>query len=92
MDDLESLYKQVIMEHYKYPHNKGLIDNESYKKVHLNNPSCGDDITVQFIIEDNVIKDILFDGEGAIRLRYGGIGNYIQNLLLLNFLLYHLLY
>ena len=30
MNDLESLYKQVIMEHYKYPHNKGLLDNEKY--------------------------------------------------------------
>ena len=65
MDDLEALYKQVIMEHYKYPHNKGLIDNDKYKKVHLNNPSCGDDITVQFIVEDGIIKDIKQDGHGC---------------------------
>ena len=65
MDDLEALYKQVIMEHYKYPHNKGLLDNDKYKKVHLNNPSCGDDITVQFIIEDGIIKDIKQDGHGC---------------------------
>lgn len=65
MEDLESLYKQVIMEHYKYPKNKGLVEDESYKTVHLNNPSCGDDINVQIKIENNIVEDIKQDGHGC---------------------------
>ena len=49
---LEDLYRQVIMDHYKNPRNKGLVKNEDYKEVHLHNPSCGDDITIEVKIED----------------------------------------
>lgn len=66
MDNLENLYRQVIMEHYKYPLHKGLVeDDKSYKKIHLSNPSCGDDIYVQIKIEDDILKDIRHDGKGC---------------------------
>ncbi len=63
--NLESLYRQVIMEHYKYPKNKGLVNDDSYQTVHLNNPSCGDDINVQIKIVDGKIIDIKHDGHGC---------------------------
>ena len=44
MRDLQVLYRQVIMDHYKHPRNKGLLSDETYKTVHIKNPSCGDDI------------------------------------------------
>lgn len=53
------------MDHYKNPQNKGLIDNDNYEKVHLYNPSCGDDITVQVVVENNIVKDIRQDGTGC---------------------------
>ncbi|MCL2521506.1 MAG: SUF system NifU family Fe-S cluster assembly protein [Erysipelotrichales bacterium] len=65
MNDIENLYRAVIMDHYKNPKNKGLVENSSYLKVHLNNPSCGDDIHVQLCLEDDQIKDIRHDGTGC---------------------------
>ena len=63
--NIEQLYRDVIMDHYKNPHNKGLLKIEGYKQVHLNNPSCGDDMNVEVMIEGNVIKDIRHDGHGC---------------------------
>ena len=62
MNDLESLYKQVIFDHYKNPRNKGL---KGFDHVHLRNPSCGDDITVEMKVEDGVIKEINQAGSGC---------------------------
>ena len=65
MKNLEVLYRQVIMDHYKNPRNKGLLSDPSYKSVRIKNPSCGDDITIQSKIENGVIKDIRHDGTGC---------------------------
>lgn len=62
---LEDLYREVIMEHYKNPFNKGLLDDERYSKVNLLNPSCGDDVTVQVLVEEDVITDVRHDGHGC---------------------------
>jgi nitrogen fixation protein NifU and related proteins len=63
--DIEKLYRQVIMDHYKNPKNKGLMDDASYLTVHLNNPSCGDELTVQIKVEDDQITDIRHFGSGC---------------------------
>ena len=63
--NLESLYRQVIMDHYKNPRNKGLVDEEGYMTVHLNNPSCGDDINIQVKIVDDKVVDIRHQGIGC---------------------------
>ena len=65
MNDLESLYRQVIMDHYKNPRNKGLKDDESYVTAHIKNPSCGDDITIQSKIENGKIVDCRHQGTGC---------------------------
>lgn len=62
---IEHLYRQIIMDHYKSPRNKGLKDDKNYFTVNLVNPSCGDDVTVQVLIEDNIIKDIRHLGIGC---------------------------
>ena len=54
--------RELIMDHYKYPHNHSLTEDMKYRKVHMSSDSCIDDITVQSDIEDGVIKDIRFDG------------------------------
>jgi nitrogen fixation NifU-like protein len=63
--DIEKLYRQVIMDHYKNPKNKGLLDDASYLTIHLNNPSCGDELTVQVKAENDVITDIRHLGTGC---------------------------
>lgn len=50
------------MDHYKNPRNKGL---KGYPHVHIKNPSCGDDITVEARIENGVIKEINHQGTGC---------------------------
>lgn len=62
MNDLENLYRQVIMDHYKNPRNKGL---KGYPRVHIKNPSCGDDITVEAKVEEGIIKEINHQGTGC---------------------------
>ncbi len=62
MNDLESLYRQVIMDHYKNPRHKGL---KGFSKVHIKNPSCGDDITIEAEIENKIIKQVNHQGTGC---------------------------
>lgn len=63
--DIKLLYRDIIMDHYKSPKHKGLKSDENYLTVTLNNPSCGDKIIVQLLIENNIIKDVSHDGVGC---------------------------
>ena len=62
---INDLYRQVIIDHYKNPRNKGLLTDPSYVTLRLKNPSCGDDSTVQARLEGDVIKDVKFEGTGC---------------------------
>lgn len=61
---LASLYQQLILEHYKRPRNRGELE-DSTVEVHMRNPSCGDEVRLQLRIEDDVIQDLRFLGEGC---------------------------
>ena len=61
--NMSNLYRQVIMDHYKNPRNKGLTGVG--KQNHLRNPSCGDDITVEVEVENNKIKHLHHAGTGC---------------------------
>lgn len=63
--DLNTLYRQVIMDHYKNPKNKGLKNTTPYHLVHLTNPSCGDDMRVEIIVENDKVVDVRQDGKGC---------------------------
>ena len=65
MKTLENLYRQIIMDHYKNPRNKGLVEDERYHTVHIKNPSCGDDITIQTHVDNNAVIDIRHEGSGC---------------------------
>ena len=65
MINLEQLYRQVIMDNYKNPKNKGLINDEKYTIVHLKNPSCGDDMFVQIKLDDGKLVDVRHNGHGC---------------------------
>lgn len=61
---LDSLYQEVILDHYKHPLNKGL--SASYDaQVHHINPSCGDEITLNLSAHDGLITSISWDGVGC---------------------------
>lgn len=63
--NLENLYREVIMEHYKNPRNKGLVEGLGYHIKHIKNPSCGDDVTIQTKCNEGVIEDCRFEGSGC---------------------------
>ncbi|MCM3597671.1 SUF system NifU family Fe-S cluster assembly protein [Metabacillus idriensis] len=62
-NNLDTLYRQVIMDHYKNPRNKGVLEDSL--TIDMNNPTCGDRIRLTLQIEDGSIKDAKFDGEGC---------------------------
>ncbi len=65
MSQLDNLYREVIMEHYKHPRNKGLVGGPGYKSFHIKNPSCGDDITIETKVEDGIVKACHQEGTGC---------------------------
>jgi nitrogen fixation NifU-like protein len=62
--ELDSLYQAVILDHYRTPLHKGLSAEKDIQ-VHHNNPSCGDEITLNLIMKDGQILDISWDGVGC---------------------------
>jgi len=62
--DLDALYQEIILDHYKHPHNKGLRD--SYEaEVHHVNPTCGDEVTLRVHVEGDVVRDVSYDSVGC---------------------------
>ena len=64
MNDFDDLYMEVILDHNKNPRNKGNIDKHT-NHADGHNPLCGDKISLDLIIEDNLVKDIKFTGAGC---------------------------
>jgi nitrogen fixation protein NifU and related proteins len=62
--NLDQLYRQVIMDHYKNPRNKGILENGALN-INMNNPTCGDRIQLTLKVEDGKIESAKFDGEGC---------------------------
>jgi nitrogen fixation NifU-like protein len=62
--ELENLYQEVILDHYKRPKNKGLRPN-SMVQVHHVNTSCGDEITLNLSLLDGRVSDLSWDGVGC---------------------------
>lgn len=65
MTQLDQLYREVIMEHYRNPRRKGLADDAAFVTKHIKNPSCGDDITVQTKVADGIVEACHHDGHGC---------------------------
>jgi nitrogen fixation NifU-like protein len=61
---LQSLYQELILQHYRHPRNRGEME-EPDVEIHMNNPTCGDEITVQLRIRDERIEQICFRGHGC---------------------------
>jgi nitrogen fixation protein NifU and related proteins len=63
-NNLDTLYRQVIMDHYKNPRNRGVIENDSLT-INMNNPTCGDRIQLTMKVENDLVVDAKFEGEGC---------------------------
>lgn len=61
---LDNLYQEVILDHYKHPENKGLA--VAYDaQVHHINPSCGDEITLNLTLDGSIVQSVSWDGLGC---------------------------
>ncbi|RJS60232.1 Fe-S cluster assembly sulfur transfer protein SufU [Bacillus sp. PK3_68] len=63
-NNLDQLYRQVIMDHYKNPRNKGQLEDGTLT-IDMNNPTCGDRIHLTMNVEDGKVSEAKFDGEGC---------------------------
>ena len=61
----ENLKREIILENYQNPMNKENIDDKRYINVNTNNVCCIDNLDIYLLVEDNMIKDIKFDGEAC---------------------------
>jgi nitrogen fixation NifU-like protein len=62
--DLDALYQEIILDHYKNPRHPGLRDPYE-AEVHHVNPTCGDEITLRVHLVDGLVADISYDAEGC---------------------------
>ncbi|SCK22798.1 Fe-S cluster assembly sulfur transfer protein SufU [Streptomyces sp. WMMB 322] len=60
---LDSMYQEVILDHYKNPHGKGLREGDA--EVHHVNPTCGDEITLRVRYDGETIRDVSYEGQGC---------------------------
>ena len=60
----DDMYREVILEHAKYPHNFGTLEGASVSHEELN-PLCGDKVRIDVLIADGVIADVRFSGRGC---------------------------
>ena len=61
---LDSLYQEIILDHYKHPHHAGLRDPFE-AEVHHVNPTCGDEVTLRVHLDGDTIADVSYEGMGC---------------------------
>jgi nitrogen fixation NifU-like protein len=63
---MEQMYQEVILDHYKHPHHRGLREPFA-AEVHHVNPTCGDEVTLRVALSEDggTVEDISYDGQGC---------------------------
>jgi len=65
MSNLDDLYREIILDHYRSPRNRGELESPPAIRVEGFNPLCGDEIVVYLDVEDGVLKNIKMTGTGC---------------------------
>jgi len=65
MSNLDDLYREIILDHYRSPRNRGELESPPAIRVEGFNPLCGDEIVVYLDVEDDVLKNIKMTGTGC---------------------------
>ena len=60
----EDIYREIILDHYRNPRNKGKLADADVS-IHDSNPLCGDEIDIHLRVDKDMIKDIKFEGRGC---------------------------
>ena len=61
---LESMYQEIILDHYRNPHGRGLRDPFE-AEVHHVNPTCGDEVTLRVHLDGDTLADVSYEGMGC---------------------------
>ncbi len=65
MNGLEDLYREIILDHYRSPRNRGELESPPAVRVEGFNPLCGDEIVVTALVEDGTVTDLKIAGQGC---------------------------
>ena len=65
MADLEELYREIILDHYRSPRNRGELESPPAHRVEGFNPLCGDEVVVSLLVEDGRLADLKIGGSGC---------------------------
>jgi nitrogen fixation NifU-like protein len=65
MPGLEDLYREIILDHYRNPRNRGELPTPPAHRSEGFNPLCGDEVVVFLDVEDGVVKDLRIGGQGC---------------------------
>ena len=65
MPGLEDLYREIILDHYRNPRNRGELPTPPARRVEGFNPLCGDEIVVYLDLDDGRVADVRIDGQGC---------------------------
>ena len=65
MPGLEDLYREIILDHYRTPRNRGELETPPAHVAEGHNPLCGDEITIYAQVENGVLTDIKVSGQGC---------------------------
>ena len=65
MPGLEDLYREIILDHYRAPRNRGELPVPPAHKVEGFNPLCGDEVVLYLDVDDGVVRDVRTNGQGC---------------------------
>ena len=60
-----NLYQELLMDHYRYPRNRGTLENPDFTSLH-HNPSCGDSVQFAGHVKKNQVVSLVFQGRGCV--------------------------
>jgi nitrogen fixation NifU-like protein len=65
MGDFDDLYREIILDHYRSPRNRGELESPPAHRVEGFNPLCGDEVVVSLLVEDGKLSDVKIGGSGC---------------------------
>ena len=65
MSGLEDLYREIILDHYRSPRNRGELETPPAHRAEGFNPLCGDEIVVYLVLDGDIVSDIRIGGQGC---------------------------